>query len=509
MKKTNILIVGAGINGLVAANYLQKSGADVTLIDQSQKVGGACISEQAQINGENFSYALGASVLGLMQDFIYKETGLSSALDTFVPSHPKLVHFPGETHPAMIYRDASELGKELSKKWGETGDLRAFREDENKVIKYLQKGYKEAIPPSISCARDILGKELTKLWITGTARDLLNHYLTSDKSKMYMAMTVSESGPVSLDEPYSAFTLPVMDSGSIFNGYYGFVKGGIWKLTEKLGEINSKLGVKIHTSSKLLEVDSEKNSVILESPEGTANLGYDVIIFATDPVTALNMMDSNKLSKIQTEKKYIGSSGKLNVIFKNPIQWKDATTLSDTDAAFRFLFSVNSIEQFEESTVSVLNQNRDYVPGYMQIYCEGGAMRVMNCNEPYDRIAVFMKNFSLNNKGEDLQSIKESVLQKLFQYIKNPEDCIWTRLLTPKDLKETFHFPGGNIDHTVLTGGQTFFDRNFSSDPENHFYRLLDNENAFICGAGTYPCGSIAGTPGYMCSQEVIKYMNS
>jgi len=509
MKKTNILIVGAGINGLVAANYLQKSGADVTLIDQSQKVGGACISEQAQINGENFSYALGASVLGLMQDFIYKETGLSSALDTFVPSHPKLVHFPGETHPAMIYRDASELDKELSKKWGETGDLRAFREDENKVIKYLQKGYKEAIPPSISSARDILGKELTKLWITGTARDLLNHYLTSDKSKMYMAMTVSESGPVSLDEPYSAFTLPVMDSGSIFNGYYGFVKGGIWNLTEKLGEINSKLGVKIHTSSKLLEVDSEKNSVLLESLEGTANLAYDIIIFATDPVTALNMMDSNKLSKIQTEKKYIGSSGKLNVIFKNPIQWKDATTLSDTDAAFRFLFSVNSIEQFEESTVSVLNQNRDYVPGYMQIYCEGGAMRIMNCNEPYDRIAVFMKNFSLNNKGEDLRSIKESVLQKLFQYINNPEDCIWTRLLTPKDLKETFHFPGGNIDHTVLTGGQTFFDRNFSSDPENHFYRLLDNENAFICGAGTYPCGSIAGTPGYMCSQEVIKYMNS
>ena len=509
MKKTKILIVGAGINGLVAANYLQKSGADITLIDQSQRVGGACISEQVQINGENFKYALGASVLGLMQDFIYRETGLSSALDTFVPSHPKLVHFPGEAHPAMIYRDASELDKELSKKWGEKGDLRAFREDENKVIKYLQKGYKEAIPPSISCARDILGKELTKLWITGTARDLLNHYLTSDKSKMYMAMTVSESGPVSLDEPYSAFTLPVMDSGSIFNGYYGFVKGGIWKLTEKLGEINSKLGVKIHTSSKLLEVDSEKNSVILESPEGTANLGYDVIIFATDPVTALSMMDSKKLSKIQTEKKYIGSSGKLNVIFKNPIQWKDATTLSDTDAAFRFLFSVNSIEQFEESTLSVLDQNRDYAPGYMQIYCEGGAMRVMNCNEPYDRIAVFMKNFSLNNKGEDLRSIKENVLQKLFQYIKNPEDCIWTRLLTPKDLKETFHFPGGNIDHTVLTGGQTFFDRNFSSDPENHFYRLLDNENAFICGAGTYPCGSIAGTPGYMCSQEVIKYINS
>ena len=505
MKKSEILVVGAGINGLVAANYLNKSGVNVTLIDQSERVGGACISEVAQINGENFHYALGASVLGLMQDFIFEETGLSSVLDTFVPTHPKLVHFPDDAHATMIYRDAAELDLELAKKWGERGDVRAFREDENKVIQYLQKGYRDARPPSLSSAKEILGDELTKLWITGSARELLNHYLTSEKSKMYMAMTISESGPVSLDEPYSAFTLPVMDSGSVFDGYYGFVKGGIWKLTEKLGEINRTQGVAIQTSSKLLEVDLEKNHAIFISPEGEKKHKYDVIIFATDPKTALGIISDQKL---HTEKNYIGSSGKLNVVFKNPIQWKDATNLPDTDAAFRFLFSVNSIESFEKSTLSVLDQNKNYDPGYMQIYCEGGAMRMMNCNEPYDRIAVFMKNFSLNNSGADLQSVKEDALKKLFEYIKNPEDCIWTRLLTPRDLKDIFHFPGGNIDHTVLTGGQTFSDRNFSTDPENHFYRLLDNENAFICGAGTYPCGSIAGTPGYMCSQEVIKYIN-
>ena len=74
MKKSEILVVGAGINGLVAANYLNKSGVNVTLIDQSERVGGACISEVAQINGENFHYALGASVLGLMQDFIFEES---------------------------------------------------------------------------------------------------------------------------------------------------------------------------------------------------------------------------------------------------------------------------------------------------------------------------------------------------------------------------------------------------------------------------------------------------
>jgi len=32
-----------------------------------------------------------------------------------------------------------------------------------------------------------------------------------------------------------------------------------------------------------------------------------------------------------------------------------------------------------------------------------------------------------------------------------------------------------------------------------------DLENVYVCGSGTYPCGSIAGTPGYMCSQQLLR----
>ena len=53
-----------------------------------------------------------------------------------------------------------------------------------------------------------------------------------------------------------------MDSGSIFDGYYGHVKGGIWKVTETLGHINHELGVKTHLSSQVIEVDSKKGRVL-------------------------------------------------------------------------------------------------------------------------------------------------------------------------------------------------------------------------------------------------------
>ena len=84
---------------------------------------------------------------------------------------------------------------------------------------------------------------MVDLWIKGDARSLMDHYFESDYSKIYMAMTVTESGPVSLSDKYSAFTIPIMDSGSVFKGYYGFVFQGIWNLTQTLSEINMDLGL--------------------------------------------------------------------------------------------------------------------------------------------------------------------------------------------------------------------------------------------------------------------------
>ena len=73
-----------------------------------------------------------------------------------------------------------------------------------------------------------------------------------------------------------------------------------------------------------------------------------------------------------------------------------------------------------------------------------------------------------------------------------------------RDLNETFLFPKGNIDHSTLTGDQNYNKRTFSDNKDN-FYSYYDYENIFYCGAGSFPCGSVAGTPGYMCSKQLIR----
>ena len=91
------------------------------------------------IENKNIDFAYGATVLGMMPEFIFNETGLSKEIVGFYPKSPKLVYFKDEEDSTKIFQDSSELEKELKNKWGEKGRINDFRNDENKVIEFIQK----------------------------------------------------------------------------------------------------------------------------------------------------------------------------------------------------------------------------------------------------------------------------------------------------------------------------------------------------------------------------------
>jgi phytoene dehydrogenase-like protein len=498
MPTPHAIVIGAGINGLVAAFYLRRAGYSVTLLERATRVGGACISAEATVEGKVQRYALGASVLGLMPDFIFRETGLADRLATYVPEHPKRVHFPDHRASAWIHRDRAELDRELGAVWGERGEVTGFRVDEERVVSYLRDGYRTATPPNVESATARLGPELTRLWITGSAARLLDHYFTAERTKIYMGMTVTESGPVSLHEPYSAFTIPLMDSGSVFDGYYGFVQGGLWRLTEELGSICQEVGVAIRLGSPVEGIDPERGEVRFDGGSERC----DHVVLATDPLTAARLLGDPATLATVEGKRFLGTSGKLTLFFREPVRWKEDPE-GRRDTTFRFIFAVDTLAEFEAATLRVLDGGLDYQPGYIQIYCEGAAMRQLGLGEPFDRLTCFFKNVRLGSRGADLPDVAHAVKAQVLEKVANPEACAWHRLLAPADLRELFLFPGGNLDHTMLVGGQTFADRRFPLDPDRGFYQFGRWPTISYCGAGAYPCGSIAGTPGYMCAREI------
>ena len=497
--KKNVVIVGAGVNGLVAANYLNKHDFNVTILEKKNCVGGACVKDSTIINNKKIDFAQGATVLGMMPNFIYKETGLSKKINTFCPENPKLVYFENDTNPTSIYRDITLLEKELRDRWNEKGDVRAFRDDENKVIEFIQKIYKDGTPPNLDQAVNEIGKELTKLWIKGSAKDLLDHYFTSEKTKVYMGMTVIESSPTSYNEKGTSFTIPLMDSGSIFGGYWGFVKDGIWKISDELLKLNNELGIKTILNSEINDINTNKGRISYTSNNIDSKIYYDYLLFCTDPLTPSKILKDN--SQYIKKKNYLGSSGKLTMFFKKPIEWKKEKT---HETSFRFIFSQDTLDDLNNSGQMALNSQNNYTPGYIQIYPDGAAQRKLNNSENFDKIICFTKNLSFNKQSYDLIDAEQNIIEKISKLISNPEDLVGTKFLTPKDLNKTFFFPEGNIDHIAMDGSQNFNKRTFSSNPKTKFYNYNNYENIYYGGAGIFPCGSIAGTPGYMSSKQII-----
>ncbi|MEC9065038.1 MAG: hypothetical protein VX810_00455, partial [Bacteroidota bacterium] len=174
------------------------------------------------------------------------------------------------------------------------------------------------------------------------------------------------------------------------------------------------------------------------------------------------------------------------------------------DTSFRFFFSTNTLEEFENASQNAAKKIDDYCPGYIQVYAEGGAQRKMNNPEHLDKIILFTKNLSFDKSADKLNNIKEKIIERVIPHIKNPNDLVFSKFLTPKDLHETFYFPEGNIDHMTLDGNQNFDKRTFSSN-SNSFYKYYNYDNIYYCGAGSFPCGSVAGTPGYMCAKQLTR----
>jgi tryptophan 2-monooxygenase len=100
-KPTKICLIGGGISNLVAALELAKAGADVTLLESTDKVGGRCLSEPTA-DGKNRA-EMGAMRFPPSEDLLYyyaAELGF-----TFIPDFPD----PGVYPTIVTYQGQAQI----------------------------------------------------------------------------------------------------------------------------------------------------------------------------------------------------------------------------------------------------------------------------------------------------------------------------------------------------------------------------------------------------------------
>ncbi|MGD8823553.1 MAG: NAD(P)/FAD-dependent oxidoreductase [Myxococcales bacterium] len=80
MKPVDVVVVGAGHNGLVAATLLSRAGLSVRVLEAASVVGGACRTEYPFVEAPGVGHSTGAYLLGLMPPELMGELGVSLPL---------------------------------------------------------------------------------------------------------------------------------------------------------------------------------------------------------------------------------------------------------------------------------------------------------------------------------------------------------------------------------------------------------------------------------------------
>ncbi|MFP3305149.1 MAG: NAD(P)/FAD-dependent oxidoreductase, partial [Vulcanisaeta sp.] len=204
----DVVIIGAGHNGLIAGIVLAKAGLDVLVLDQLPWPGG--MAGWHVIGG--VEVPIGAYVLGLIPTDLIKELGIG--IEQYKPDPIAVYVKDGEL--VRWWRDFDKRVEEFNR-WGLGDDLRAMWNEIVKFHEVLRKYLFRTEPPSRD---ELLNDPVLNEFLKLKSRDFLGRYLPRDFWDMFIF------------EPY-------LDQPAFMVGYYNPATD--WYYPAKDGEVGMQV----------------------------------------------------------------------------------------------------------------------------------------------------------------------------------------------------------------------------------------------------------------------------
>ena len=268
----DVIIVGGGHNGLVAAAYLAKAGLKVTVCEARDVVGGAAVSEHPF--GPDYTVTSLSYVVSLLPPSLVRDLRLERHGYHVYPQGPYFAPRADGGYlqlPDDPVRRREQIGKFSDK------DAAAYDRWESWMagLGRLLGPLLDEIPPRLGSHRpsDLLGQlallrhlrridvrsavDVTRV-LTASIADLVEDYFES--AAMRGVLSVSGvigtwAGPRSPGTAYVMLHHHVGDLGDGHTGAWGFPRGGMGGVTSALAASAVEFGARIRTSSPVAHID--------------------------------------------------------------------------------------------------------------------------------------------------------------------------------------------------------------------------------------------------------------
>ncbi len=537
MQAYDVVIIGAGHNGLVCAAYLLKAGYSVLLLEKRSVPGGAATTEESlpkEAPGFKFNLcAIDHEFIHLgpvVQDLELEKYGLEYLeCDpvVFCP-HPDGKYFLGHKSVEKTCAEIARYSDRDARKYAEYTDFW------QRVIGAMIPVF-NAPPKSIF---DIAGnydfKKLKDLFsIIGgpdktldfirtmltSAEDVLNEWFDSEFLKAPLARLAAELGT-----PPSQKTIAV---GAIMmamrhNPGMARPKGGTGALTQALVKlVKSKGGVVLtdqHVEKILIDDGRAVGVQVADGTEYCANKGVVSNIDAKR--VFLQLMDSQEVDdadpnlRERLERRIVNNNEtilKIDLALDQPLRFEHHNHRDDyLIGSVLIADSVRHVEKaHSDCTLGKIPDDDPSMYVVMPTMLDpsmapkGKHTLWIEFFAPYQIAGAEGTGLKGTGWTDELKNrVADKVIDKLADYSPNVKNSIIARRVeSPAELGERLGAYKGNYYHIDMTLDQMVF---FRPLPELANYKT-PIDGLFLTGAGTHPGGSISGMPGRNCARVFLQ----
>jgi len=520
-QQTDVVILGAGHNGLVCAFYLACAGLKVTVLERRGVVGGAAVTEEFHPGFRNSTASYTVSLLNpkIIAHMALAHHGLKVVerrMSNFLPLDDGRYFTAGEGRTRgevarFSARDAERLEAYEARLETVAAMLRTLVLQAPPNL--TSGGWIEALPEILKAAS--VGRRLGGLDLTGrrdvldlfakSAGDWLDGWFESDPIKALFGFDSIVGNYASPYTPGSAYVLLHHVFGEVNGrkGVWGHAIGGMGAITQAMAAACVAQGVEIRLETAVAEVLTEKGRAIGAVTEAGEVVRARTVISNLHPRLLFDrLVDPAVVPRDFTERmsRYASGSGtfRMNVALSELPDFSSLPGSGDHLTAGIIM------------APSLTYMDRAHSEARLHGWSQNAIIEMLIPSTLDDSLApsgqhvasLFCQHVSPDLADAHRETVADLMIETVDRYAPGFKASVIGRLaLGPRDLERRFGLVGGDIFHGKLT-----LDQLFSARPVlGHADHRMPVPGLYLCGSGAHPGGGVTGAPGHNAARAVLK----
>jgi phytoene dehydrogenase-like protein len=529
----DVVVIGGGHNGLVAAAYLARAGVKTILVEARTELGGMALT--GDIDGVRAPML--AHTVGRFRPRVARDLGLQGKVKLVEPEARNFAPHPTNGTSITLWRDAKRTAAELAARPNGEKVAAGYLKLDGRMRRigaYFEKVL-DGIPPDLDGGKSVAellagfafrapftgleegdGREILRM-LPMSAADLVNEYINDDHLEALIAWRGSRynsSGPISPGTGatllFDSITGDGADGGA--SGETVVAIGGPGALAAAIADAARGFGAEIRTGAQvtaITERDGRVTGVALASGE---EIIAPYVLSTLDPKsTLLNLLGVEatgpELRRRLRATRNTGVTAKLNILLDQLPVFPSAGSAAEQEVRLRgritILSDILGIERAFDSSkygeMSDVPVVEAMIPTLIDPSLTNDKRHLLSAVVQY--APVDLKGGWTADARKTLADRAVAVLESVAPGISG--HIVARQLITPADLQSDWGATGGHAMH-VNEG----FDQFAQWRPLYGIGRYeTPIDGLFLSGAGTAPGGGVTGAPGANAAEKLIRHL--